>query len=62
MNLDIYEIEHLQYLVKWFGCTSEHSGMPHKSECERLAEKLSAMKVATETYWAEIQKEVVNHV
>lgn len=60
MNLDTYEIEHLQYLVKWFGCTSDsaHSDMPHKSECERLSEKLSAMKIATQAYWSEIQKDI----
>ena len=57
MNLDISEIEHLLWLIENFGCKSAHLGTPHKSECERLQDKLSAIKIATEIYWAEIQKE-----
>jgi len=53
--LQAHEIDHLLYLVKWFGCKSEHADMPHQSECERLHDKLVAMKVADQVYWRELQ-------
>jgi len=51
--LQAHEIDHLLYLVKWFGCKSEHSDI--QSECERLHDKLVAMKVADQVYWRELQ-------
>ena len=51
--LQAHEIDHLLYLVKAFGCKSEHSDI--QSECERLHDKLVAMKVADQVYWRELQ-------
>lgn len=57
MNLESYEIDHLLYLVETFGCKSEHMGMPHRSECERLHDTLTAMKKANEAYWKEMESQ-----